>query len=169
MTAKAATAAKNRETWFDHRPADWPKPDPADLLDRPELIEALRERGVEVDEVALVFWEKRGILPRPARRWRDGAPRALYPQHAVSAVAHLRELQAAGRSLEDIAPLMRAWTLAPIQWEDPYAKPLTTVRAALLELARALNMDPAGIRVGFLDDAGEEFWKHEISVPGEWR
>lgn len=168
MAAEAPTKPK-RETWFDHRPADWPKPDPADLLDRQELIEALRDRGVAVDEVALVFWEKRGILPRPARRWRDGAPRALYPQHAVDAVAHLRELQAAGRSLEDIAPLMRVWALADVQWEDPYSKPLTTARAALLELAHALNMDPAGIRVGFLDDTGAEFWAHEVSVPSEWR
>ncbi|MDP9363481.1 MAG: hypothetical protein M3Q10_04495 [Chloroflexota bacterium] len=171
MGSEAPSATKpKRWTWFDHRPADWPPPDPADLLDRQELLEELRDRGVEVDDVALVFWEKSGVLPRPMRRWRDGAPRALYPRHAIDAVAHLRQLQAAGRSLDEIAPIMRAWELAPTQWEDPYSKPLTAARAALLDLARALNIDPAVIRVTFLDDAGEQIRRsHDIPIPGEWR
>lgn len=171
MGIVTADAPPNQKrTWFDHRPPDWPPPDPADLLDRKELLDDLRERGVEVDDVALVFWEKRGILPRPMRRWRDGAPRALYPHHAVDAVTHLRQLQAAGRSLDEIAPIMRAWELAPLQWDDPYRKPLTAARAALLDFARAMNIDAAGIRVTFVDDAGDAIGSpHEFPVPGEWR
>ena len=168
MGAAAANGTKTRQkTWLDLLPPGAPEIPTDDLLTRQELLQELRDRGVDVSEVALVYWEKAGVLPRSIRRRRHGAPRSLYPHYAVDAVAHLRELQAAGRNLDQIAPLMRAWALAPVAWQDPYARPLTNARAALAELARALNVDAATIRVSFANDAGEEVWRHEIPIPAE--
>ncbi len=167
---EGATGRGKRRTWEDGLPESLTYLQNPDLYyTRDEVLGVLRDRGIDVDEVALVYWEKAGILPHAVRRWRDGAPRALYPPWAVDAIAHLRELQAKGRKLSDIANVMPAWELAPIVWQDPYAAPLNSARAALLELAKVVGVDPAGIRVVFTDDEGQEVWKHELAVPSEWR
>ena len=115
----------------------------------------------------MTHWENSGLGPRPIRRWRDGAPAPLYPEYAIAAIAHLRELQEAGRPLDQIAQLMRAWALSPIQWEDPLSRPLTNARAALVDLARALNVEVNSIAVVFKDNGGAEVWAHEIPVPAD--
>ncbi len=164
---EGATSKGGQRTWEDRLPEYLRNPDL--YYTRDEVLGVLRDRGIDVDEVALVYWEKAGILPRAVRRWRDGVPRALYPPWAVDAIAHLRELQAKGRKLSDIAKVMPAWELAPIVWQDPYAAPLNSARAALLELAKVVGVDAAGIRVVFTDDEGQEVWTHELPVPSEWR
>ncbi len=151
--------------WIDVLPPGAPRPDLDGLLTRQELIEDLHDRGVEVDEIALVYWERRGILPRAIRTRRGGRPYALYPHYAFEAVKHLRQLQAAGKSLEEIAPFMKMWALAPVQWEDPYTQPTSDVREPLLAFARALRPEAAGIRVELLDEEGRTIHTHELSVP----
>jgi len=171
MPAKP-TANPKQPNWFDLLPDGAPRPPLEALLTREELLEELQRRGVDVDQVTLMYWERRGMLPRAVRRYRDGRAHALYPAHAISAVAHLRELQTTGRTLKEIMPLMRMWALSSITWEDPLAKPLTRARAELLAVARTLGFlgkDVAGIRVAFTNDAGEEVFSHEMPVPIELR
>jgi DNA-binding transcriptional MerR regulator len=171
MPAKP-TAKPKQPNWFDLLPDGAPRLPLEALLTREELLEGLHRRGVAVDQVTLMYWERRGVLPRAIRRYRDGRAHALYPPHAISAVAHLRELQAAGRTLEEISPLMRMWALSSIAWEDPLSKPLTRARAELLAVARSLGFlgkDVAGIRVAFTNDAGEEVFSHEMPIPIELR
>ena len=108
----AADTGPNRETW-----ADWLPPDsgePLDALTRDELIERLRRRGVDVTPRTLAHWESVGALPRAARRWRGGAPRALYPERAVDLVAQVRDLaRIHDLTLQEVGQHLRAQAQAP--------------------------------------------------------
>lgn len=158
-------ARANTETWLALLPDGAPEPM---LITRDELLGALAARGVDINEGRLIFWEKAGILPRPTRRWHGGGPRAMYPAYAIDAVEHLRQLQAAGRTLEQIAPIMRTWAVAQTDWRDHLSGPLTQARDALYEVARLRGIKASGIRFAFTDDAGNELWSHELTIPGEW-
>lgn len=72
-------------------------------MTRTELLAEVNRVGASVTERTLTFWEKEGILPRPIRRWHDGAPRALYPPSRVQDVLAVRRLQWQGWSLRAIA------------------------------------------------------------------
>jgi DNA-binding transcriptional MerR regulator len=171
-TKEAAPARANRATWFDDIP-DYLKEMPVEgLYSREEVLGSLQDRGIDVNEVTLVFWEKRGILPRPIRRWRDGAPRALYPPWAVDAIEHLRNLQAQGRPLSEIAPLMQAHKLAAVMWADPIAGPMTDARTALLAYANALGLDVLaieGITIRFNGTDDTTLHEETLTVPVELR
>jgi DNA-binding transcriptional MerR regulator len=162
----------NKETWLDGLP-DRLREMPADaLFTREEILDMLRDRSVDVNEVTLVFWEKSGILPRPLRRWRDGAPRALYPPWAVDAIAHLRDLQGQGRTLEQIAPLMQSWKLSPIVWGDPVGPALTDARTALLAYAQGIGLDVLrieGITIRFNEETDRAMHETALTVPLELR
>jgi DNA-binding transcriptional MerR regulator len=166
------TAKENRATWFDDVPDYLQDIPPDGLYTRQEVIGSLADRGVDVNEVTLVFWEKQGILPRPVRRWRDGAPRALYPPWAVDAIAHLRALQSQGRTLEQIAPLMTAHRLAAVVWQDRWGPAMTDARTALLAYAEALEIDILaleGITILFNGDSGTTLHEETLTVPVELR
>lgn len=105
MAAAAPTKPK-RETWRDWLPEV--APDPDELLTRDELIGRLRSWRVDATEADLRYWEYAGVLPRPVRRWHDGAVRALYPDWFPHLVRELRRLQRReGLTLEEIAPRLR--------------------------------------------------------------
>ncbi|HEV2107659.1 MAG TPA: hypothetical protein VGR16_05305, partial [Thermomicrobiales bacterium] len=79
MSTIDAPAKQNRATWLDVLPEGTPPLDIDSFLTRDEVVEELTEQGVDVDAGTLVYWERIGLLPRPIRRHRGGAPRALYP------------------------------------------------------------------------------------------
>ncbi len=97
--------ATKRETWLDWLPAELS--DPASFITREELVARLRAEGVSVSDRTLIFWEAKGLLPRPIRRWVGDKTRALYPELAVGAVALVRQLQEKGLVLRAIAPEIR--------------------------------------------------------------
>ena len=163
------TAKENRATWFDDVP-DYLKDMPVEgLYTREEVLGSLHDRGVEINEGTLVSLEKANVLPRPIRRYRDGAPRALYPPWAVDAIEYLRQLQAKGMTRAQIAPFMNAWQLSQTIWADPLSGPLTVIREELLGIARSADLDVAKFRITFFDDNDGEVWRHELGIPGEWR
>lgn len=168
----AKPAAKpSKRTWLDGLPEYLAKM-PADALyTRDEVLGSLHDRGVDINEGTLVSLEKANVLPRPVIRYRDGAPRALYPPWSVDAIEYLRQLQAKGMTRAQIAPLMDPHKLSEQIWSDPIAAPLTIVRDELLDVARILGLDVAAIRIQFLDDDGNvlDRGEHELPVPGEWR
>ncbi len=104
MSIDAPPKAK-RETWEDWLPPGASQP--LNVITRDELIRRVRETGAELDSRDLIFWETEGVLPRPRKRWHDGAVRALYPEWAIYFVVTLRELQGAGHSLREISTLLR--------------------------------------------------------------
>lgn len=102
----------NQETWVDWMPPG--SPEPEGLLTRDELVDRLRRRGVDVTARTLAHWESVGALPRAVRRWRDGAPRALYPEWIVGLAAQVRDLaQHEGLSLREVGQHLRSQAQAP--------------------------------------------------------
>jgi len=163
--AAPTNAETKRQTWLDLLPDGAPRPPLDSMLTREELLEELHRRGVEVTSVTLVFWEKSGVLPRAVRRYRGGRAHTLYPRFAVDAIAQVRDRQAAGRTLEEIAPLVRAWAASAVTWRDPLAQPLASARAGVAPLARAYGA--AAARVVLLDEDGAEVGAHEFPVPAD--
>jgi DNA-binding transcriptional MerR regulator len=155
---------QRRQTWLDGLP-DYLREMPVDAMyTRAEVLGSLQDRSVDVNEITLVYWEKAGILPRPIRRHRDNAVRALYPPWAVDAIQHVRELQAKGRTLDQIKPLMSSWKLAAVTWDDPLSAPLTDARTAHLAVAEAAGVEAARITYTFTDDNGIETFRREESI-----
>ncbi len=131
----------HRSTWQDLLPPDAPMP--AELLTREELLARLATWRIEATEADLRYWEYEGILPRPVRRWHEGAVRAVYPPWFVPLVRDLRALQRQGLALSEIAARMpvRIHLAATYEQDIPPA-----VRREAERLARTLEHE-AGIRV----------------------
>ena len=145
------------ETWFDWMPLGAPDPP---LLSLPELLEALRDqRGIEITPYTVEYYRRQGVLPRPIRRRHGGVTQAVYPIWFVDAIAHLKTMQNAGKSLDEIKPWMKVWALSPVPWSDPLAKPTADARLALTALVRAHGHNSGGVlRVSFTDDDQCEAW-----------
>ncbi len=165
----AEKTATRKTTWLDGVPGHLQDIPTEGLYTRDEVIDSLRDRGVDITESILVSLEKADVLPRAVRRYRDGAPRALYPPWAVDGIAYIRSLQAKGMTRAQIAPLMTAWELSRVMWEDPLSGPLTIIREELLGIVRERGVDAARFTITAHDDRGNVVWDHEIGVPGEWR
>lgn len=104
--ASEAPAKPKHETWLD-----WLSPgqaEPRPLITREELVERVRELGVKAGPGDIRFWESEGILPRAVKRWHNGATRALYPNWMPYVVVSLRDHQANGVPLSEIAERLRA-------------------------------------------------------------
>lgn len=89
-----------KETWLDW----FPDADPALTLD--DVIEGLRDRGVEdVTADQIRFWQRERVIPSPIRRKPDKAAsraRALYPPHAIGVIRVVRDMQHNGAGLRFI-------------------------------------------------------------------
>jgi DNA-binding transcriptional MerR regulator len=165
MSAETSTKSK-QATWLD---PPWAAPDAKNAVDLSQWLtrQELLERMPNVDEVTLVYWEKRGILPRPIRRRRDGAPRALYPEIAVLAIATIRQAQEDGLSLDAAADLVRAFATDWVEMES-LSDDIRRSKLGLLRLAHYQEQFqhlPSGtIRgaiVSFIDAKGEEVTRVE--------
>ena len=104
------TSKNGHQTWLDLMPPG-NRPAKAEMLTRDELLTELKDRGVELNDTTLVFYEKSGVLPRAVRSRRDGSPVALYPDAAVDWIAYARQLQDSGTPLSQLAPLVRTHVL----------------------------------------------------------
>lgn len=155
----------NSQSWRDFMPSDSPMPE---VLSRDELLEALRDRGIEISPYTLEHYRRNGVLPRPVRQRHGGVTQPVYPVWFIPAIEHLKQLQAEGKSLEEIKPWMRSWALSTVQWGDPLAKPTAAARASLTELLQAHNLNAGGVlRVAFVDDNGVTRFEEEWPVTPE--
>ncbi|MDQ3540812.1 MAG: hypothetical protein M3440_09005, partial [Chloroflexota bacterium] len=82
--SKATVTAELDPTtsWRDWMPEGAPDPP---LLSHDELIQELRNRGVEVTAATLEHWRRNGVVPRPVRRHHNGKTRPTYPSWIVPA------------------------------------------------------------------------------------
>ena len=156
-------------TWLDLMPADAPMPE---LLPRDEFLARLRDRGVDLTPATFHYYRHRGILPRPIRRRVDGVTQAVYAPWLVPVVEAIKNMQAQGKSLDEIVdmiqPVTKMWALSTIDWKDPLAEPTATMDTAVRQWAKAKQPWLADrgnintIRVTVLDDEG-----HELDDPHE--
>jgi len=146
-----------RESWRDWMPPGAPAPQ---LLSHDELIDELKDWGVDVTTATLEHWRRNGVIPRPIRMHHNGRTRPVYPSWIVPAIVHLRLLQDAGRTLEQIAPVMRAHAINSVQFRDPLTDTLAELDAALRKLADATQPDAAIATVTFHDAVGERLHYH---------
>jgi len=79
MSIETATG----ETWVDWVPHGWLAPTDEQLITRDELLKRAHEFGVEIHPRTLQQLENHGYMPRPVRRWHNGAVRALYAPWVV--------------------------------------------------------------------------------------
>ncbi len=99
-----AEKKSRRETWEAWQDRQAPPPR---LVTREETLALLAELGLRVTERDLRFWEARGVLPRPVRRWYEGATRAVYPRWIVGLVLQLRYWQQEGLQLAELPGPLR--------------------------------------------------------------
>ena len=64
------------QTWQDFLPPNIPPPE---VIGRKALLERCAQSGATISERQLRYLESVGALPRPVRRFHEGAPQALYP------------------------------------------------------------------------------------------
>jgi len=120
------TADLGPERWID-----W-FPDAMPTLTIDELATGTRDLGVEpVTATTIRAWQRDRLLPLPARRRKGTRTFAVYPTVALAVIERVRNLQAAGLTLEQIRPLIRG---AVRSWSDP--DPLG-LEPAIREAARA--------------------------------
>ncbi len=172
-----APPKSTRETWEDWLPPGASQP--LNVITRDELIRRVRETGAELDTRDLIFWETEGVLPRPRKRWHDGAVRALYPEWAIYFVATLRELQSDGHSLREIAATIRrkfhlslamgAYNeISPAEVSDLILHPeaFTTALAAYVRhYSRQIGKDVARAHVEFFDKDGTRVLDRTMTIP----
>lgn len=129
------TASQKEASWYDWFPTRTPR----DLVSREELLARLRERGIEISERTLTYWELKNVIPRPIRQRQagaKGAARALYPLFAVDTIAKVRSLQDNGISLRAITSMMNSERPLIRPAESAVAAHQFVVESALREYAK---------------------------------
>ena len=153
-TTTESPPATHQQTWREWMPAGAPAPA---LLSHDGFLAALKAQGTPVTAATLESWRKRGVIPRPVRVLHNGHTRPTYPMWLLPAIAHLRKLQAAGKSLTEIAPMMRDWAMTTTT-TDALVHEATSAYiealAALSRYAERMTPDAIAVQVSFLDAAG---------------
>ncbi len=105
-TDQKEATAPSRETWVDWIPAGWFGPSDEELITRDELLNRARALGADIHPRTLQILENQGLVPRPVRRWHDGAVRALYAPWVVDLTLRAYERRRGrwplDRALEDV-------------------------------------------------------------------
>ncbi len=136
-----------RETW-----ADWlPHHPPALTID--ELLERVRERGIDCDLRTLRSWQTQGVLPYPIRERKGSGVYAIYPGAAVYFIELLREMQTHGLKLQDIGPRLRARADGNSD-RDLHQELITTIQKAARLQAQISGVEVKVTHVTFTDDVG---------------
>ena len=74
---------QHTETWANWMPSGWIGPADEELITRGELLTRAKGFGADIHPRTLQILENQGLVPRPIRRWHDGAVRALYAPWVV--------------------------------------------------------------------------------------
>lgn len=102
--------AKTWLEWQEQFAPDAPIPDDNELVTREDIFASLSAVGIEMSLSTLKRWETAGMVPRPIRRWHNGATRGLYARWAAYAVAVAHDLHSRRQDPKVIALLLRRMT-----------------------------------------------------------
>ena len=153
-----STRAPTKETWRDWFEWEEGYDFENDEVTLDVLLESLQgylkdEERVTADNIR--YWQKIGVLPRPIKRWHDGATRALYPRWAaMETIFELLELQRRGYTLQQIKTRLHAWVFS-LKRDDPLG-----IRENVAAIARKyedlLETEVAEIELRFTATDGRE-------------
>lgn len=163
LAARVDEEKRRQQTWLDWIPEGWPAPSDEELIGREELLDRVkREFGIEIHPDTLRGMERQGLLPRPVRKWHEGATRALYAPWVVDLVgrAYLRRGQ--GNTESAIEEVRAAVPQAIARygqevWEGktiPFAFLDTLTEFAEVQ-ERRLGVTIPQVEIRFLDPNGE--------------
>lgn len=155
--------AERRQTWRDFMPEGAPMPA---LRSHDELLDALRDRGVDLPSSTLEYYRQQGILPRPIRRRHGGATRPVYPEWMVEAVEHLRTLQDQGFSLEEIKPRMHTWMIGTAA-SGHSGRKLAAIENTFQHVAQQELSKVSTMTVSLRDADGNEVYRHRVDLTDE--
>jgi hypothetical protein len=96
------------ESWLDLIPPNDPDGMIERWISREALIADLADNGFHVTARSLRRWEANSVIPKPLVQWRGGRPNTLYPPFAPVVVLWLLQLKEAGRSFDEIGPMLRS-------------------------------------------------------------
>ena len=88
------------QTWQDLLLEGTPPPK---VIGRKALLERCAQLGTTISERQLRYLESVGALPRPVRRFHEGAPQALYPIWLPDVVVHVWKQYQGGSKLAVLA------------------------------------------------------------------
>ncbi len=137
----------------------------SDLITRDELVHRLAAEGIEVAPNDFRYWQTEGALPRPVKRWHNGATRALYPVWMVDVVRHLRRLQAEGYTLRYLGPRLLSYAqmretashppfVDTEQSRDPSGDMDNQLRSIAADHERRTGIRIARVELRLIDEAG---------------
>ncbi len=171
MSAGTATlspgkaTAEVQETWADVLLIGTPEPQ---LITREELLQEIHDATVDVSERILLSWESKGVLPRPVRRWRDGAPRAFYPVWWIDIIREVRELRDSGVPLEQIRPRVRFLLFDRSRIHSTYAGARSAALTAALHYAHVHEQfsgrPVSRVELRFIDEDGNASTAFDVPV-----
>jgi len=163
-----------RETWRDWLPEGVTEPR---VISRAELLDELAERGVEVAERTLRWWETRGALPHAVRQYHEDGGRAVYPEWQADVVAEVADLRSRVPLRVVLALARGIFTLhaqvhssRPLRRRTPDAaheKPLLpeSLKAALLAYLAAYGGGTLRVDVQLHDGRRHSCWVERLPSP----
>jgi len=164
------------ETWRDWLPEQLRDGAEHDLITRQELLATLRDQyGISMTGRTLQNWEVEGWIPRPTRRWSEGAVRALYPSwmpQFVVAARSAKSLLARHQPPVDPRPYLEALARAfAIKTASDIDMPvfLAGLEEALEPFIEryetAGGLRPRQVEIRLYDELGLQFEKFVIPTP----
>jgi len=158
-------------TWMDWLPVGTTPPADDELITRGELLARLKEVGVELTPRTLQVWEQLGIMPRPTRRWHNGANRSFYAAWVVHIGRWADLLKTYGDSPFALGERLRTMVATAIQhsavWDEAIAD--GRLAPALAGLAGRFETKvgerPGLIKIQMTRDDGELLEVYTFAVP----
>jgi DNA-binding transcriptional MerR regulator len=131
-----------RETW-----RTWQRDGVSEpvVITRDDLLSRLTTEGVHVNVDNLQNWQEDGVIPYGTRQWHNGATRLMYPPWMFDIVRELREQQAHGWPLSEIARRLRVLSFA---LQGPADHSLTGAITGTLSAHRNITVSDEGQIIG---------------------
>jgi len=158
-------------TWRDWLPAGTATPADDELITRGELLARLKDVGVELTPRTLQTWEQLGIMPRPTRRWHNGANRSFYPAWVVYIGRLADSLKTYGAPIEGIRERIRRMVPRAMREAEIWSKVLGDHRldgplgemAEQFELAAGESLASIEVRLTLPD--GQVWGSYTLNLP----
>ncbi len=158
------TTPQKQETWRNWIADDSTDPTDSDdeVITRDELLRRAAQWVEKVHPRTLQILEQQGLLPRPIRRWHDGAVRALYAPWMTDLVIRAYDHYRNHSPLEEAQADMRRYALSAYFGYHMHRDSQLRIPEDTLKQLRALayrhtrfHAPVAAVEIRFMDADGE--------------